>query len=45
MFKPTPNPAFILNGPKCNLALAIQQMIALAELSVSRVLDRVDPQE
>jgi hypothetical protein len=37
--------AFILEGPKCNLALAIQQMISLAELSVNRVLDRVDPQE
>ncbi|PMZ72563.1 DUF6124 family protein [Pseudomonas sp. FW305-70] len=36
--------AFILNGPKCNLALGIQQMIALAELSVNRVLDQVDPQ-
>jgi hypothetical protein len=36
--------AFILSGPKCNLALGIQQMIALAELSVNRVLDRVDPQ-
>ncbi|EJN21000.1 hypothetical protein PMI35_05352 [Pseudomonas sp. GM78] len=37
--------AFNLNGPKCNLALGIQQMIALAELSVNRVLDHVDPQE
>ncbi|WP_339498986.1 DUF6124 family protein [Pseudomonas silesiensis] len=37
--------AFILEGPKCNLALAIQQMISLAELSVNRVLDQVDPQE
>jgi hypothetical protein len=36
--------AFILNGPKCNLALGVQQMIALAELSVNRVLDQVDPQ-
>lgn len=36
--------AFILEGPKCNLALGIQQMIALAELSVNRVLDQVDPQ-
>ncbi|WP_223536558.1 DUF6124 family protein [Pseudomonas sp. GL-B-16] len=36
--------AFILNGPKCNLALGIQQMITLAELSVNRVLDQVDPQ-
>ncbi|WP_223414169.1 MULTISPECIES: DUF6124 family protein [unclassified Pseudomonas] len=37
--------AFILEGPKCNLALGIQQMIALAELTVNRVLDQVDPQE
>jgi hypothetical protein len=37
--------AFILEGPKCNLALGIQQMIALAELSMNRVLDRLDPQE
>lgn len=36
--------AFILSGPKCNLALGIQQMITLAELSVNRVLDQVDPQ-
>ncbi|WP_096510352.1 DUF6124 family protein [Pseudomonas izuensis] len=36
--------AFILEGPKCNLALGIQQMISLAELSVNRVLDHVDPQ-
>ncbi|CAI8837230.1 DUF3077 domain-containing protein [Pseudomonas sp. IT-196MI5] len=36
--------AFILSGPKCNLALGVQQMIALAELSVNRVLDQVDPQ-
>ncbi|WP_338586183.1 DUF6124 family protein [Pseudomonas sp. MAG733B] len=37
--------AFILDGPKCNLALGIQQMISLAELSVNRVLDHLDPQE
>ncbi|MFJ2682200.1 DUF6124 family protein [Pseudomonas sp. NPDC087342] len=37
--------AFILSGPKRNLALGIEQMIALAELSVNRVLDNVDPQE
>jgi hypothetical protein len=36
--------AFLLSGPKRNLALAIQQMITLAELSVNRVLDEVDPQ-
>lgn len=37
--------AFILSGPKRNLVLGIEQMIALAELSVNRVLDNVDPQE
>ena len=37
--------AFSLTGPQCNLALAIQQMISLAELSVNRGLDQVDPQE
>ena len=37
--------AFSLTGPQCNMALAIQQMISLAELSVNRVLDQVDPQE
>jgi hypothetical protein len=37
--------AFDLSGPACNLALAIQQMISLAELSVNRVLDHLDPQE
>jgi hypothetical protein len=37
--------AFILEGPKCNLALGIHQIIALAELTVNRVLDQVDPQE
>nr|WP_281355062.1 hypothetical protein [Pseudomonas izuensis] len=36
--------AFLLEGPKCNLALGIQQMISLAELSVNWVLDHVDPQ-
>ncbi|RON49346.1 hypothetical protein BK666_07155 [Pseudomonas frederiksbergensis] len=36
--------AFLLSGPKRNLALAIEQMAALAELSVNRVLDNVDPQ-
>jgi hypothetical protein len=36
--------AFLLAGPKRNLALALQQMITLAELSVNRVLDEVDPQ-
>ena len=35
--------AFILNGPKCNLALGVQQMITLAELSVNRMLDEVNP--
>ncbi len=37
--------AFSLTGPQCNMALAIQQMISLAELSVNRVLDQVDPLE
>jgi hypothetical protein len=36
--------AFDLTGPSCNLALGIQQMISLAELSVNRVLDHLDPQ-
>jgi hypothetical protein len=34
-----------LTGPQSNMALAIQQMISLAELSVNRVLDQLDPQE
>lgn len=33
-----------LIGPTCNLVLGIQQMIVLAQLSVSDVLDRLDPQ-
>ena len=37
--------AFSLTGPQCNMLLGIQQMISLAELSVNRVLDQVDPQE
>ncbi|TWC25050.1 MULTISPECIES: DUF6124 family protein [unclassified Pseudomonas] len=37
--------AFGLNGPTCNLMLAVQQMISLAELSVNRVLDQVDPHQ
>ena len=36
--------AFDLTGQSCNLALGIQQMISLAELSVNRVLDHLDPQ-
>ena len=36
--------AFDLTGPNCNLALGIQQMISLAELSVNRVLDQMVPQ-
>ena len=36
--------AFTLSGPTCNHLLDIQQMISLAELSVNRVLDQVDPQ-
>ena len=35
----------ILTGPTCNLALGIQQMIVLAQLSVSGVLDQLDPQQ
>ncbi|WP_160106788.1 DUF6124 family protein [Pseudomonas izuensis] len=31
-------------GPTCNLILGIQQMIVLAQLSVNRVLDQLDPQ-
>lgn len=34
----------ILTGPTCNLVLGIQQMIVLAQLSVNRVLDQLDPQ-
>ena len=36
--------AFTLKGPTCNQLLGIQQMISLAQLSVNRVLDQVDPQ-
>ncbi|MHC3826526.1 DUF6124 family protein [Pseudomonas sp. G3-19] len=36
--------AFTLSGPTCSQLLGIQQMISLAELSVNRVLDQVDPQ-
>ncbi|EXF95997.1 MULTISPECIES: DUF6124 family protein [Pseudomonas] len=35
--------AFELEGPKRNTALAIQQMISLAELAVNRALDHLDP--
>jgi len=35
----------ILTGPTCNLALGIQQMIVLAQLSVNRVLDQLDQQQ
>jgi len=34
-----------LIGPTCNLVLGIQQMIVLAQLSVSEVLDHLDPQQ
>ncbi|ROM99083.1 DUF6124 family protein [Pseudomonas brassicacearum] len=37
--------AFELDGPKRNSALAIQQMVALAELAVNRALDNVDQPE
>jgi hypothetical protein len=33
-----------LTGPTCNMLLGIQQMIVLAQLSVNRVLDQLDPQ-
>ncbi|MCF4994178.1 hypothetical protein GIW70_11565 [Pseudomonas syringae] len=33
-----------LNAPQRNTALAIQQIVMLAELAVNRALDRVDPQ-
>jgi len=36
--------AFTLGGSTCSQLLGIQQMISLAELSVNRVLDQVDPQ-
>jgi hypothetical protein len=32
----------ILTGPTCNLALGIQQMIVLAQLSVNGVLDSLE---
>lgn len=34
-----------LIGPTCNLALGVQQMIVLAQLSVNRVLDQLDLQQ
>lgn len=34
--------AFDLDGPKRNTALALQQMIALAQLTVNRALDLID---
>ncbi|MGY2338662.1 DUF6124 family protein [Pseudomonas sp. SDO5532_S415] len=37
--------ATYLNGPQRNTALAIAQIIMLAELAVNRALDNVDPQE
>jgi hypothetical protein len=33
-----------LSRPQRSTALAIQQIVMLAELAVNRVLDRVDPQ-
>ncbi|WP_458370387.1 DUF6124 family protein [Pseudomonas fluorescens] len=35
--------ATFLNGPQRNTALAIAQIIMLAELAVNRALDNVDP--
>ena len=34
-----------LTGPTCNIILGIQQLIVLAQLSVNRVLDQLDPQQ
>jgi hypothetical protein len=34
-----------LNGPTCNLALGIQQMIVLAQLSVNGVLDQLEEKQ
>lgn len=39
------NLAFELDGPKRNSALAVQQMIALAELTVNSALDAIDTPE
>jgi hypothetical protein len=36
--------ATYLNGPQRNTALAIAQIVMLAELAVNRALDKVDPQ-
>ncbi|WP_460157691.1 DUF6124 family protein [Pseudomonas sp. S2_H10] len=36
--------ATFLTGPQRNMALAIAQIIMLAELAVNRALDNVDPQ-
>ena len=36
--------ATYLNGPQRNTALAISQIVMLAELAVSRALDNLDPQ-
>lgn len=35
----------ILTGPTCNLALGIQQMVVLAQLSVNGVLDSLDTRQ
>ena len=36
--------SYRLTGPVCNMVLGIQQMIVLAQLSVNRVLDQIEPQ-
>lgn len=36
--------ATYLNGPQRNTALAIAQIVMLAELAVNRALDNLDPQ-
>jgi len=35
----------ILTGPTCNLALGIQQMVVLAQLSVNGVLDSLETRQ
>ncbi|SDB59824.1 hypothetical protein SAMN03159382_04704 [Pseudomonas sp. NFACC23-1] len=37
------NLAFDLEGPRCHIALGIQQLIELSSLLANRVLDNVDP--
>jgi hypothetical protein len=37
--------ATYLNGPRRNTSLAIAQIVRLADLTVNRALDNLDPQE